>query len=151
MSTTTFSAQVEEDSELVDQFQEYREENSMTSKSEAVRTLLREGLEDEQNSQDPQSAPESESATDTESATQTDHEAPVFNTENLAYVSITFYILFQLLPSSYTTTEPATLIIALTASALIILLPIALMNEAGAFGWLSDQLRTAMLQIRGTN
>jgi Arc/MetJ-type ribon-helix-helix transcriptional regulator len=47
MSTTTFSAQVEEDSELVDQFEEYRESNSMTSKSEAVRTLIREGLEDD--------------------------------------------------------------------------------------------------------
>ena len=145
MSTTTFSAQVEEDSELVDQFEEYRESNSMTSKSEAVRTLIREGLDDNQdefNNTDGQKK---------ESATQTDHEAPVFNSENLAYVSITFYLLFRLLPSSYTTTETATLIIALTASALLISLPIALMNEAGVFSWLLDQIKPVMAQMRGTN
>jgi hypothetical protein len=44
-NTTTFSAQVEEDAELVEQFEEYQTANAMTSKSEAVRTLIREGLE----------------------------------------------------------------------------------------------------------
>jgi len=86
MSTTTLSAQVEEDSELVDQFQEYRESNSMTSKSEAVRTLIREGLEDEQNSQDPQSASESEPATDTESATRTTDDRPDFAVDSLVRI-----------------------------------------------------------------
>lgn len=42
--TKTLSAAVEVDSELAEQFEEYREQNGMTSKSEAVRHLLRAGL-----------------------------------------------------------------------------------------------------------
>lgn len=50
--TKTLSAAVEVDSELAEQFEEYREQNGMTSKSEAVRHLLRAGLADEMNSDD---------------------------------------------------------------------------------------------------
>jgi Arc/MetJ-type ribon-helix-helix transcriptional regulator len=46
MSMTTFSAQVDEDSGLVDRFEEYRNQMGMT-KSEAVRSLLRQSLERE--------------------------------------------------------------------------------------------------------
>lgn len=51
MSMTTFSAQVDEDSGLVDQFEEYRSQNGMT-KSEAVRSLMRQSLERELNDDD---------------------------------------------------------------------------------------------------
>jgi Arc/MetJ-type ribon-helix-helix transcriptional regulator len=49
MSTerTTLSAQVDSDTELAKQFEEYREQNAMTSRSEAVRHLVRAGLEQE--------------------------------------------------------------------------------------------------------
>lgn len=50
--TKTLSAAVEVDSELAEQFEEYREQNGMTSKSEAVRHLLRAGLADEMNDDD---------------------------------------------------------------------------------------------------
>lgn len=46
MSMTTFSAQVDEDSGLVEQFEEYRMQKGMT-KSEAVRSLMRQSLERE--------------------------------------------------------------------------------------------------------
>jgi hypothetical protein len=46
MSMTTFSAQVDEDSGLVEQFEEYRQQKGMT-KSEAVRSLMRQSLERE--------------------------------------------------------------------------------------------------------
>ena len=41
------SAQVDTDTELAQQFQEYQQQNAMTSKSEAVRHLLRAGLAQE--------------------------------------------------------------------------------------------------------
>ena len=41
------SAQVDEGTELAQQFSEYQQQNAMTSKSEAVRHLLRAGLEQE--------------------------------------------------------------------------------------------------------
>lgn len=44
---TTLSAQVDSDTELAKQFKKYREQNGMTSKSEAVRHLVRSGLEHE--------------------------------------------------------------------------------------------------------
>jgi Arc/MetJ-type ribon-helix-helix transcriptional regulator len=49
MSTerTTLSAQIDSDTELAKQFEEYREQNAMTSRSEAVRHLVRAGLEQE--------------------------------------------------------------------------------------------------------
>ena len=46
MSMTTFSAQADEDSGLVEQFEEYRQQKGMT-KSEAVRSLMRQSLERE--------------------------------------------------------------------------------------------------------
>lgn len=45
MGNKTLSAQVDEDSDLAKQFEEYREEKGMKSKSEAVRTLVRDSLE----------------------------------------------------------------------------------------------------------
>jgi hypothetical protein len=48
MSMTTFSAQVPEDSGLVDEFEEFRREKGM-NKSEAVRALMRQSLERERN------------------------------------------------------------------------------------------------------
>jgi hypothetical protein len=59
-NTTTFSAQVEEDAELVEQFEQYQTANAMTSKSEAVRTLIREGLEDTDTSDDSQTETDSD-------------------------------------------------------------------------------------------
>jgi len=43
----TISARVDADSDLAEQMEQYRSQNSMTSKSEAVRHLLRAGLEQE--------------------------------------------------------------------------------------------------------
>jgi len=43
----TIAARVEADSELAEQFEHFRENNSMTSKSEAVRHLLRAALAEE--------------------------------------------------------------------------------------------------------
>lgn len=43
----TISARVDEDSDLAQQLDQYQAQNSMTSKSEAVRHLLRSGLEHE--------------------------------------------------------------------------------------------------------
>lgn len=47
MSTVTIATKVDEDSKLVKQFNEYKESNSMNSKSEAMRALLRAGIEKE--------------------------------------------------------------------------------------------------------
>jgi len=44
---TTLSAQVDTDTELAQQFVEYQQRNAMTSRSEAVRHLIRAGLEQE--------------------------------------------------------------------------------------------------------
>lgn len=46
MSSVTIATQVNEDDNLVQEFEEYCERNSMQSKSEGVRTLIREGLEE---------------------------------------------------------------------------------------------------------
>lgn len=54
----TLSAQVDKDSELARDFEEYRESQGMTSKSEAVRTLVRDSLEQmEDNQEQRQPAP----------------------------------------------------------------------------------------------
>ena len=45
--TTTLAANMDEDAETFERFEEYRQKKGMTSKSEAVRTLIREGLERE--------------------------------------------------------------------------------------------------------
>lgn len=50
--TKTLSAAVEVDSELAEQFEEFREQNGMTSKSEAVRHLLRAGLAEQTDDSD---------------------------------------------------------------------------------------------------
>lgn len=47
MSTVTIATKIDENSELVKQFNEYKEANSMNSKSEAMRALLRAGIEKE--------------------------------------------------------------------------------------------------------
>jgi hypothetical protein len=47
MSSVTFATKAEEDSDLVKQFKKYKQENSMNSKSEAIRSLMRAGLEEE--------------------------------------------------------------------------------------------------------
>jgi Arc/MetJ-type ribon-helix-helix transcriptional regulator len=152
MSTTTFSAQVESDSELVDQFEEYREENSMTSKSEAVRTLLREGLEDEQNSQDPQSA------TDTESSTRTTDDRPDFAVDSLVLIALAYWVGSVGLPTSITSTIATPGGLLFTVAGIVILIPLfdRLIKQVDwligqTSSWLSNQVRTAMLQIRGTN
>ena len=49
MSSVTFATKADEDSDLVKQFNEYKQENSMNSKSEAIRSLMRAGLEEEYN------------------------------------------------------------------------------------------------------
>lgn len=49
--TKTVSAKLDADSTLATEFEEYRAANGMTSKSEAVRHLLRAGLEQEQSQQ----------------------------------------------------------------------------------------------------
>jgi Arc/MetJ-type ribon-helix-helix transcriptional regulator len=158
MSTTTFSAQVEEDSELVDQFEEYRESNSMTSKSEAVRTLIREGLEDEQNSQDPQSASKSEPATGTESATRTTDDRPDFAVDSLVLIALAYWVGSVGLPASITATIATPGGLLFTVAGIVILIPLfdRLIKQVDwligqASSWLSNQVRTAMLQIRGTN
>ena len=48
MSKNTLSAQVREDSALYDGFEEYRERHGFESKSEAVRSALRQGVEGDQ-------------------------------------------------------------------------------------------------------
>ena len=50
--TKTLSAAVEVDSELAEQFEQFREQNGMTSKSEAVRHLLRAGLAEQMHDDD---------------------------------------------------------------------------------------------------
>lgn len=50
--TKTLSAAVEVDSELAEQFEEFRDQNGMTSKSEAVRHLLRAGLAEQMDDSD---------------------------------------------------------------------------------------------------
>lgn len=49
MGNKTLSAQVDEDSDLARDFERYREQKGMKSKSEAVRTLVRESLDQEFN------------------------------------------------------------------------------------------------------
>jgi hypothetical protein len=49
MSSVTFATKADEDSDLVKEFNEYKQENSMNSKSEAIRSLMRAGLEEEYN------------------------------------------------------------------------------------------------------
>jgi hypothetical protein len=46
-SRVTLSAQVDSDTDLASQFEQYQQSNAMTSKSEAVRHLVRAGLEQE--------------------------------------------------------------------------------------------------------
>ena len=41
MSSVMLSTKVDEDSELAEEFEEFKESNSMYSKSEAIRTLMR--------------------------------------------------------------------------------------------------------------
>ena len=50
--TKTVSAALEVDSKLFEEFEEYQEKNGMTSKSEAVRTLLRAGLAEQMHDDD---------------------------------------------------------------------------------------------------
>lgn len=50
--TKTVSAALEVDSKLFEEFEEYQEKNGMTSKSEAVRTLLRAGLAEQTDDDD---------------------------------------------------------------------------------------------------
>ena len=50
--TVAVSAQLRKDSKLAEDFEEYQEANSMTSRSEAVRHLMRAGLESEMSSND---------------------------------------------------------------------------------------------------
>jgi metal-responsive CopG/Arc/MetJ family transcriptional regulator len=45
MSSTAISAHLGDDSELMSQFEQYREEHNFTSKSEALRHILREHLD----------------------------------------------------------------------------------------------------------
>lgn len=56
--TKTVSAALEVDSELFEQFEQYQDANGMTSKSEAVRTLLRAGLNEEFDSDGDHDAPD---------------------------------------------------------------------------------------------
>ena len=64
---TTFSAQVDEDSGLVEQFEEYRQQKGMT-KSEAVRSLMRQSLERELDDEQPDQPAQTPSNTASTSA-----------------------------------------------------------------------------------
>lgn len=55
----TISARVDEGSDLAQEFEQFQAQNSMTSKSEAVRHLLRSGLERELKQPDDADAPDS--------------------------------------------------------------------------------------------
>jgi hypothetical protein len=70
---TTLSAQVDSDTELEQQFEQFRDQNGMTSKSEAVRHLLRSGLEQEL--EQPDDAADDGSAQSTRATTDAAHDA----------------------------------------------------------------------------
>lgn len=58
MGNKTLSAQLDEDSDLAKQFEQYRERKGMKSKSEAVRTLVRKSLERDQQEQKSDAVPD---------------------------------------------------------------------------------------------
>jgi|APHM01.1.fsa_nt_gi hypothetical protein len=62
MSSVTIATKVDEESNLVQEFEEYKKRKSMNSKSEAVRTLLREGLENEAEDNDADKSASSQDA-----------------------------------------------------------------------------------------
>jgi hypothetical protein len=142
MSSVMLSTKVDEDSELAEEFEEFKESNSMYSKSEAIRTLMRAGLEQKQQ----ETANESAS----EESTSDGGTAPVLSTENLAYVSVAFYLGFQILPSWLTSVEGVSLAIGVTGALILIAVPIAvskqLIREVGSkserFGGFLDGQRT---------
>lgn len=79
MSTerTTLSAQVDSDTELAKQFEEYREQNAMTSRSEAVRHLVRAGLEQELSKQAGDDAADSTASGESSGKSATDPDISI--------------------------------------------------------------------------
>jgi hypothetical protein len=59
-NTTTIATKVDQDANLVQDFEEYCERNSMQSKSEGVRTLMREGLDNTDTTDDSQTETDSD-------------------------------------------------------------------------------------------
>lgn len=166
MSSTTFAAQVDDDSQLAQEFEEYREQRSMHSKSEAVRTLLREGLQ-EAADPDAQSDSESESA-ETESGSVADAERgrarttgdqrPDFALDSLILIAVAYWIGSVGLPASITSTVSTPGGMLFTVLGIVILIPLfdRLIKQVDwligqASSWLSDQIRTTIVQMRGTN
>lgn len=74
----TISARVDEDSDLAQEFDQYQKQNSMTSKSEAVRHLIRSGLEQEL--QQPDNADDADSA-QSDSAPADADNAPIISVD----------------------------------------------------------------------
>ena len=77
----TISTQVEEDSELIDEFNDYREQNSMNSKSEAVRTLMRDALQDRDDEGDSQ-----------REDTEEDETKPSLSDSQIYSMTLTFFV-----------------------------------------------------------
>lgn len=123
MSSITIATKVDEDSKLVKQFNEYKEENSMNSKSEATRALMRAGLEQEHRDDDDDTADEAgRSADDSE-------RASVLSTEKLTYVAVAFFAGFQTLPSWFATIDVVSLATAVTGALILIAVPITVSRE----------------------
>jgi hypothetical protein len=154
MSSVTFATKADEDSDLVKEFNEYKQENSMNSKSEAIRSLMRAGLEEEYN-QDESDDTDSQRK---EPATRTTDDRPDFAVDSLVLIALAYWVGSVGLPTSITSTIATPGGLLFTVAGIVILIPLfdRLIKQVDwligqASSWLSTQLRTAMLQIRGGN
>jgi len=89
MSSVTLATKVDEDSTLAEEFEEFKQDNSMYSKSEAIRTLLRAGLEVEYHQ-----------TAETSTQNHTTDTLAVLSPKNLAYTSVASYFGVQMISSS---------------------------------------------------
>jgi hypothetical protein len=97
--TKTVSAKLEADSTLATEFEEYRDANGMTSKSEAVRHLLRAGLEQEQSQQTDDDAADSTASGQSAGKSATDPDISI----NLlrGNVPVLFALAFVIRPEGF--------------------------------------------------
>lgn len=124
MSSITIATKVDEDSKLVKQFNEYKEENSMNSKSEATRALMRAGLEQEHREDD-----DDDTADEAGGSADDRERASVLSTEKLTYVAVAFFAGFQTLPSWFATIDVVSLATAVTGALILIAVPITVSRE----------------------
>jgi len=89
MSSVTMATKVDEDSTLAEEFEEFKQDNSMYSKSEAIRTLLRAGLEVEYHQ-----------TAETSAQNNTTDTVAALSPKNLAYISVASYFGVQMISSS---------------------------------------------------